>query len=185
MSSSTIASEAKHFTGWSITVSILMIVAGILAIAIPAAAGFAVNIVVAWLLVFFGVAHLAFGWEMRAIGNAIWQVLLGALYIGIGVYLLIHPLSGLATLTLALAIYLFAEGLLELILSFRIRPREGWGWLLLDGIITLILATMIWRTWPMSTEFVIGTLVGISMIFSGATRLMLSLAARSLVTKLA
>ena len=185
MSSSTIASEAKHSTGWSIAVSILMILAGILAIAIPAAAGIAVNIVVAWLLVFFGAAHLAFGWGMRAIGNVIWQVLLGALYIGIGAYLLIHPLAGLATLTLALAIYLFAEGVLELILSFRIRPREGWGWLLLDGIITLILAIMIWRTWPMSTEFVIGTLVGISMIFSGATRLMLSLAARSLATKLA
>ena len=53
----------------------------------------------------------------------------------------------------------------------------------LDGIVTLVLAIMIWRTWPASTEWVIGTLVGISMIFSGTTRLMLSLAARSLVTK--
>jgi len=57
-------------------------------------------------------------------------------------------------------------------------------WLLLfDGVVTLILAVMIWRTWPSNTEWVIGTLVGISMLFSGTARLMLSLAARQLVPK--
>jgi len=162
-----------------------MILAGVLAIGLPLAAGIAVNFVVAWALMISGVAHLVFGWHMRAMGGAIWQVLLGALYIGIGVYLLLRPVAGLVTLTLALAIYLFAEGLLELILSFQVRPRQGWGWLLFDGIVTLILAIMIWRSWPMSTEWVIGTLVGISMIFSGMTRLMLSLAAGRLVNKLA
>jgi hypothetical protein len=95
------------------------------------------------------------------------------------------PCSGLASLTLALAIYLFAEGVLELVLAFVVRPILGSGWLILDGIITLILAGMIWKTWPSSTEWVIGTLVGISMLFSGISRLMLSLAARRLVSKLA
>jgi uncharacterized membrane protein HdeD (DUF308 family) len=185
MHASTLATEAKHVTGWSIAISVLMILAGILAIGLPVAAGVAVNLVVAWMLVFVGITHLVFGWHIREIGGVLWQVLLGVLYIGVGIYLLAHPVAGLVTLTLALAIYLFAEGFLELILSFQIRPRQGWGWLLLDGIVTLVLAVMIWRTWPASTEWVIGTLVGISMIFSGATRLMLSLAARSLVTKLA
>jgi len=185
MSTSTIAPEVRHITGWSLTVSVLMILAGILAIGLPVAAGIAVNILVAWLLVFCGVAHLVFGWHIREIGGIIWEMLLGALYIGIGAYLLTHPVAGLVSLTLALAIYLFAEGVLELVLSFQVRPRQGWGWLLLDGIVTLFLAMMIWRTWPASTEWVIGTLVGISMIFSGATRLMLSIAARSLATKLA
>lgn len=98
---------------------------------------------------------------------------------------MIHPVAGLASLTLALAIYLFAEGVLELILSFQLRPRHGSNWLLFDGIITLILGFMIWRTWPSSTEWVIGTLVGISILFSGITLLMLSLAARSVTSKLA
>jgi uncharacterized membrane protein HdeD (DUF308 family) len=91
----------------------------------------------------------------------------------------------LASLTLAIAIYLFAEGVLELILSFRLRPMPGSNWLLFDGIITVILGVMIWRTWPSSTEWVVGTLVGISMLFSGISRLMISLAARRLVAKLA
>jgi uncharacterized membrane protein HdeD (DUF308 family) len=111
----------------------------------------------------------------------IWELLLGLLYAGVGVYLLLHPVAGLASLTLLLAIYLFAEGVLEFILSFALRPLPGSSWLLFDGIITLILGAMIWRTWPNSTEWVIGTLVGISMFFSGITRLMISMAARRVV----
>lgn len=185
MVASTVATEVQHLTGWSVAVSLFIILAGILAIGLPVAAGVAVNLVVAWLLVFCGVAHLVFGWHLRGVGGMVWQILLGLVYIAIGAYLLVHPIAGLATLTLALAFYLFAEGLLELIFSFQIRPRRGWGWLLFDAVITLVLAIMIWRTWPSSTEWVIGTLVGISMIFSGATRLMLSLAARDVATKLA
>ena len=183
MATSTIAAEAKHFTGWSIVVSVLVILAGILAIGLPLAAGIGVNIVVAWLLAFSGVMHLVFAWHLRRIGGAIWQLLLGVLYMGVGVYMLAHPLAGLLTLTLALAIYLFVEGVLELILAFQGSARRARGWLVLDGVVTLILGLMIWRTWPMSTEWAIGTLVGISMIFSGVARLMLSVAARSLVSR--
>src|SRR5260370_42168615 len=93
MATSTIAAEAKHFTGWSIAISILMILAGILAIGLPLAAGIAVNIVVAWLLTFAGVAHLAFAWHLRRIGDAIWRLLLCVLYIDVRAYLLDHTFA--------------------------------------------------------------------------------------------
>jgi len=179
------AAFVKKSVGWSIGLSVLMIVAGILAIALPLAAGIAVNIVVAWLLVFSGCAHLVFAWHTRSAGGFLWELLLGILYIFIGGYLLVHPLAGLASLTIALAIYLSFEAIMEFILSFMLRPLPGTGWLLFDGIVTLILAVMIWRMWPSSTAWVIGTLVGVSMLFSGIARLMLSLAARSITSKLA
>jgi len=185
MSTSSLGAIAKESVGWSIGLSVLIILGGILAIVIPPAAGIAVLVVVAWLLMFSGVAHLVFAWHTRTAGGMIWELLLGLLYIFVGVYALLHPAAGLASLTLVLAIYLFAEGLLELILSFKLRPLPGSSWLLFDGIITLILAILIWRSWPSSSEWVIGTLVGISMLFSGAARLSLSLAARRVVTKLA
>ena len=185
MGKSSLGTIAKQSVGWSIGLSILMIVAGILAIVMPPAAGIAVLVIVAWLLVFSGAVHLVFAWHTRTAGGMIWELLLGVLYILVGVYALLHPLAGLASLTLFLAIYLFAEGLLEFILSFRLRPMPGSNWLLFDGVITLILAILIWRSWPSSTEWVIGTLVGISMLFSGAARLSLSLAARRGVAKLA
>ena len=81
--------------------------------------------------------------------------------------------------------YLLMEATLEFVLGFTLRPLPGSGWLLFDGIITLILAVMIWRTWPSNTAWVIGTLVGISMLFSGTSRLMISVAARSVTSKMA
>lgn len=185
MSVTSVGTMAKKSVGWSIGLSILMIVAGLLAIVVPLAGGIAVNLVVAWLLIFSGVAHLVFAFHTRGAGGVVWELLLGILYIVIGGYLLLHPLAGLVSLTLALAFYLFAEGILELVLSWRLRVMPGSGWLIFDGIVTLILAVLIWRTWPSSSEWAIGTLVGISMLFSGISRLMLSLAARRVVTKLA
>jgi len=91
----------------------------------------------------------------------------------------------MVSLTLALAIYLFAESILEFILAVRLRPMPGSGWLFVDAIITLVLAIIIWRTWPANAGWVLGILVGFSMLFSGVSRLMLSLAARRLVSEMA
>ena len=184
MSTPSLGTIAKESVGWSIALSVLMILTGVLAIVIPPVAGIAVLVVVAWLLMFSGAAHLVFAWHTRTAGGMVWELLLGILYILVGVYALLNPVAGLASLTLVLAIYLFMEAVLELILSFRLRPLPGSNWLLFDGIITLILAVLIWRSWPSSSEWVIGTLVGISMLFSGAARLSLSLAARRVLAKL-
>ena len=113
------------------------------------------------------------------------ELLLGILYIGVGGYLLVHPMRGLVSLTLALAIYLFLEGVVEFVMAFVLRPMPGSGWILFDGIISLILGIMIWTTWPLNTEWVIGTLVGISMLFSDLTRFFVCLTARRTILKLA
>jgi len=181
----TAATVVKKTLGWSIFLSVLMIVAGMLAIIIPLIAGIAVTIFVGWLLVFSGIIHFAYAWHTRGAGGILWGLLLGVAYSCAGVYILLHPMQGMVSLTLALAIYLFVESILEFILAVRLRPLPGSGWLFVDGIVTLILAVLIWRTWPSSTEWVLGTLVGISMLFSGITRLMISLAARRLVSALA
>ncbi|HTT20370.1 MAG TPA: DUF308 domain-containing protein [Candidatus Sulfotelmatobacter sp.] len=185
MSATPVSTFVKKSVGWSVGLSVLMIVAGILAIASPLAAGMAVNLLVGWLLIFSGCAHLAFAWYAHSGGGVVWELLVGVLYISIGVYLLMHPLAGLMSLTIALAFYLFLEAILEFVMGFTLRPLPGSGWLVFDGVVTLVLAVMIWKTWPINTPWIIGTLVGISMLFSGTTRLMLSLAAHSVTSKLA
>ena len=95
MSATSAATFVKKSVGWSIGLSVLMIVAGILAIASPLAAGIAVNVLVAWLLVFSGCVHLVFSWYTRSTGGFLWELLLGILYIFIGGYLLVHPVAGL------------------------------------------------------------------------------------------
>jgi uncharacterized membrane protein HdeD (DUF308 family) len=182
MSATTTAGFMRESWGWSIGLSIIMIVAGVLAIALPWAAAIAANILVGWMLVLSSGAHFAFASQGGRKSAVIWEVLLGILYLVVGVYVLINPALGLISLALALAVYLLVEGVLEFILAFRLQPIPGWGWLLFDGIITLILGVMIWRLWPSGAGWVIGTLVGISMLFSGISRLMLSLAARPVIS---
>ena len=173
--------DVHEATTWSIVLSVLMIAAGVLAICVPVIAGIAVTAIVGWLLVFSGLLHLAFAWRAGRAGAVLWELLLGIVYGSIGFYLLASPVGGLASLTLAIAIYLLIEGVLEFVLSFQLRPAPGSGWLLVDGVITLVLAVLIWSTWPSSALWVVGTLVGISMFFSGITRLMLSMAVRRIV----
>lgn len=174
--------DAGQATTWSIVLSVLMIVAGVTAIGLPMIAGVAITALVAWLLIFNGVLHLAFAWRSGRVSAIVWEILLGIVYGGIGFYVLANPAAGLASLTLALAIYLLFEGVLEFALSFQLRPAPGSGWLLIDGIVTLLLAVMIWSTWPSSAAWVVGTLVGISMLLSGVTRLMLTMAVRRVMS---
>jgi uncharacterized membrane protein HdeD (DUF308 family) len=181
MSSTTAVTVGRESFSWSIVLSILLIVAGFVAFAVPQVAGIAVNLMVGWMLIFSGAIHIVYAWQTRSSGGVVWGILLGLVYAVIGGYLLWNPVLGLVSLTLGLAFYLFAEAVLELLLSYVLRSLPGSGWLLFDGIVTLILAVMIWRTWPSNAEWVLGTLVGISMVFSGISRLMVSLAARRLV----
>lgn len=177
------ADVAKKAVGLSIFVSVVMIIAGLLAIAMPLEAGLAVNVFVGWMLVLAGIGHFVFAWYTRRTGSVTLKVLLGILYLAVAFYLLEHPARGLATLTLAIAFYLLIEAVTEIVLYFQHRQAGGASWFLLNGIITLILGGMIYITWPASTEWVLGTLVGISIFFSGVSRLMISLAARRVVTK--
>jgi uncharacterized membrane protein HdeD (DUF308 family) len=183
--SASVPTMVRKSVTWSIVISVLMILAGVLAIVMPPIAGIAITILVGWLLVFSAGAHFVLGWQTRSTGGLLWELLVGIVYFVAGIYLLINPLMGVVSLTLALAIYLFLEAVLEFILAVRLRPMLGSGWLFLDAVITLILAIMIWRTWPSSTAWAIGILVGISMLFSGISRLMLSLAVRHAVNDLA
>ena len=166
-------------TGWSMAWGVLMIICGVLAIALPLASSIGIIFVLAWLILFAGVSHLVFAFQTRGTGATLWQVLLGLLYGVIGLYMLMNPLLGVLSLTLVLATFLLIEGCLEIVFYFRLRGIRHSGWILFDGIITLILGVLIWSQWPSTALWLIGTLVGVSLIFSGISRFMLSLAVRN------
>ena len=178
---STLSALAPKAINWSIALSILLIIAGLIAIVVPEISGVAITLIFGWLMIVSGITHLIFAFKTHTTGGRIWEVIIGVIYLFTGFYLILHPLDALLALTLILACYLFFEAIVEFIQYFQLRPRHGAGWLIVDGIITLILAIMIWRSWPASSVWVIGTLVGISMIFSGFSRLMLSLAAKRIL----
>ena len=96
-----------------------------------------------------------------------------------------HPLLGVASLTLVLASLFLIEGALDLMLFFKMRALRGASWVLMDGIVTALLGLLIYIHWPSSSAWAIGTLVGVSMIISGVTGVMLSLAVRKMTAQAA
>ena len=179
------ATIIKKASGWFIAVAVAFIILGIFAIAEPAIAGLAVAILVGWLLILAGVAHLSTAFSGGGAGRVIWQVILGIIYVIGGVYFLTHPLLGLGTLTLLLAVIILAEAALEFVAYFGARRESGSVWLLINGLITLLLGGLIWVHWPSSSVWAIGTLVGVNLLMTGFSRLMLGMAARKLASQVA
>ncbi|MBW4668120.1 MAG: HdeD family acid-resistance protein [Cyanomargarita calcarea GSE-NOS-MK-12-04C] len=163
----------------SLLIGVLLAVLGIAAIAVPAVSTIVAETWIAVILSSAGVAKLVYAFQTRDQGGFIWKVLLSALYIATGVMLVSYPLTGVLTLTLLLGSFLLTEGTFNLILAFRLRPQQNWTWVLVDGIITLVLGAMIWFQFPFNAPWLIGTLVGASVLFTGISRVMLSLNARS------
>lgn len=159
--------------------AILLIIVGFFALALPFEAGVAIAVAVALLVIVAGVVHLVGTFAARTTGGFFWRLLVGCAYLIAGVYLLLHPKLSLVSLTLALAILFFVEGIIHIVTYFQVRSVPGSGWLLFDGIVTLILALMIWRSWPASAVWALGTIVGINFLMSGFTRLMYSRAVRA------
>jgi uncharacterized membrane protein HdeD (DUF308 family) len=169
---------AKESVGWSIALSVLLIVAGLIALAAPLLAGVAVTAIVAWMLVFGGVVHLWMAWHVRGAGVHVWEALVGLAYLFAGVWTLMHPLAGLYGLTVVLTVYLVLNGLFELGLAFKVRPMPGSPLLFLDAVLLLLIAVMIWWHLPTTAGWVVGALLGFGILFSGISRLMLALAAK-------
>jgi uncharacterized membrane protein HdeD (DUF308 family) len=168
----------RQASTWSIVWGVSLIILGMVAMASPVLAAVAVNAFIAWLIVLAGGVHVFLAFHAHRAGSLIWKLLVGIAYICFGIYMIAHPALGVASLTLLLASLFLVEGILNVVLFFRMRSLHASSWVLIDGIITLLLGLMIYMQWPSSSAWAIGTLVGVSMIISGVTRVMLSLAVR-------
>ncbi|MEM6838965.1 MAG: HdeD family acid-resistance protein [Cyanobacteria bacterium P01_C01_bin.120] len=164
----------------SLWTGILLTVLGIVAIALPVVSSLFIETWVALILLSSGAAKLVYAYQTREQGSTVWKALLGILYGAAGAMLFIYPRFGVLTLTLLLGSFLFTEGVFELILALQVRPRKGWIWLLINALTTLVLGGMIWLEFPFNAPWVLGTLLGISILFTGITRLSLSLSDRNL-----
>jgi uncharacterized membrane protein HdeD (DUF308 family) len=169
----------KQASGRSILWGILLILAGIFAISLPFVAAAVINLIVAWAILVAGITHIMLAFTAHGTSERIWKVLVGLAYLFLGTYLFWHPVLGVAALTLMLAALFLVEAAFDTALYFRMRHKKGSGWVLLDALSTLIIALLIYVHWPSSTVWAIGTLVGVSLIMSGATRIALSTSLRS------
>jgi len=169
----------RRASTWSILLSILLIIFGFLAITFPFFTSIGTGQVVGLLLLIGGLVQFVQAFQSTGIGHIVWKLVIAAFYFVAGAYLLSHPVLGLAALTLALAAFFFAKSMVDVAAYFSTRKSGASGWILVDGIVTLLLSLMIWSRWPAGSLWVAGTLVGIGMVWTGVTRLMMALAFRN------
>jgi len=151
---------------------ILSIVAGAVAIAVPAVASVATAIFIGWVLIVAGVARAVHAVRThRVTASALLDAVLALL---VGVYLVALPLSGTVTLTLLLAVWFFGAGAVYLLRAWRARGRPGAGLSALNGALAVVLGVLICVDLPSSAAWAIGLLVGIELVFWGVRALMLA-----------
>jgi len=176
---------AKKITGWYIATAVLLIVLGLFGIIEPGVAGLGVTLLVGWILIVGAMMHFVAAFKGGGAKQVLFQVLIGVVYLIGGLYFLTHTIMAVGTLTLLLAAIILVEGIIEVVSYVRLRGEGASGWILFNGIVTLLLGGLIWFHWPSSSVWAIGTLVGVNLLMTGMTRLMFGLAARKLLVRAA
>ena len=157
----------KKNAGLTVVIGIITVIAGLLAISSPFIAGVSISILVGAMLAISGVSQCFLAFKAGAFGRGLMVFVVGILMTIVGVYMMNQPVAGLATLTIILMSYLLTTGALEIIVAVQLKPADGWGLQLFNGVVTLLLGIMLWRQFPLSGAWAIGVLFGIKMIFSG------------------
>lgn len=156
---------------WQLFWGILLIIAGVLALLMPAVAALATALVFGWLLLFSGVFEIVYAFQTRHLDGFGWRLASGILTLVLGVAIVFLPAAGIASLALLVGAFLFAAGITRTALSLRLRPRKGWGWVLFDGLLSIVVAILVAIGWPASSIGLIGFLTGFTLVFNGLWRL--------------
>lgn len=158
-------------------IGILLIITGIIALIAPFAAGLSVALLVGSMLLVGGIGYIFLTFRAGSFGAGLGSFLLGIFSTLTGLYMLAQPAAALAALTLVLAAYFIASGIMESVSAFSAKGTAGWGWLLFNGIVSVILGLMIWGQFPLSGAWAVGILVGLRLFLTGWTLLVIGGAA--------
>jgi uncharacterized membrane protein HdeD (DUF308 family) len=159
---------------------ILLVVLGLAAMVLPPLASLAVTILLGWMFLISGVAGLALTFWARQMPGFWWSLISAALAVLAGIVLLAQPVQGTLTLTIVVGAYFLAEGVATIMyaLEHRRELSERWSWLLIAGIMDILIAAVIITGLPGSALWAVGLLVGINLLFGGASLIGMALAAR-------
>jgi len=160
---------------------ILLAVLGIAALILPPLASLAIAIFLGWMFLISGIGGLIVTYWARSTPGFWWSLISAALAVLAGMLLLARPMQAVLTLTIVLGAYFLAEGVATIMyaLEHRRELNGRWSWLLISGLVDIAISFMVITGLPSSAEWAIGVLVGINLLFGGATLIGVALAARN------
>jgi uncharacterized membrane protein HdeD (DUF308 family) len=160
---------------------ILLAVLGVAALIVPPLASLAIAIVLGWMFLIGGIGGLVATYLARSTPGFWWSLISAALAVLAGLILLARPMQAVLTLTIVLGAYFLAEGVATIMyaLAHRRELSGRWSWLLISGLVDIAISFMVITGLPSSAEWAIGILVGINLLFGGATLIGMAMAARN------
>src|SRR6266436_5596669 len=174
------AAVREHWKAFLAECSLLAIL-GLAAMIVPPMASLAVTIFLGWMFLISGIGGLIVTFWARHMPGFWWSLISAALAVLAGLILLARPIQGVLTLTIVVGAYFLAEGVTTIMYALEHRRELSgrWSWLLVAGLMDIVIAFLVIGGLPGSAEWVLGLLVGINLLFGGATLIGMALAARS------
>lgn len=166
-------------------VGAVIAILGVLAILFPYFTGISLSFLLGILLLLGAVAHAAQVFQARTWKGILWQGLLIIVYGFAGLSLLVNPIVGLTTLTILLIAYFLVDGVVEIIMGFQLRGEGGWGWVVASGVVSLLLAWLLWAGWPATAAWAVGLLFGVALLSSGISLMLVAWGGRQAVEEMA
>jgi uncharacterized membrane protein HdeD (DUF308 family) len=165
--------------GIPMTIGVLTIMSGVFALYTSMLTSIVSAVMIGSLLVGVGLLEILTAFRLRRAGPTLLYSLEGLLAIVVGALFIYRPLAGTASLTLLIACYLFAGGLFRGITSITDR-YPGWGWDFANGLMAVLLGAYVAASWPVSSLWVLGTVVGAEIVVRGCTLVAASWALRDI-----
>jgi len=149
-------------------------VVGILALIFPFFTTMTVAFMIGWVLIFAGAVTIYGAFSVQGTGPFFGQLLLGLLTLALGIYLMTHPSVSIVALTIMLVAIFMVDGAAQLMLAFDVRPRDGWIWVLLSGLVSIGIGLLIAAELPGSSRVALGILVGVKFLVTGIAYIVFS-----------
>ncbi|WP_394178089.1 HdeD family acid-resistance protein [Yoonia maritima] len=157
----------RKFRGQFRTTGIVLIVLGLLAVIFPLFFSIAAKVLLGWVFLLTGAALLYHAFQAKRWESAVWSGLIAVLHLALGVYLALFALNGLIGLTFVLGVVFLVQGAVEGVIALQHRQKAGWGWLAMNGAVTLLLGFLLIAGLPGTALWAIGLLLGINFLTTG------------------
>jgi uncharacterized membrane protein HdeD (DUF308 family) len=164
--------------GWFLALGIALTVGGAFAIMLPVYSTLATSLFLGVILFVAGVFQVIHAFRVKTWTGFFWDLAVGIVQIAGGVIIYTNPFAGAITITALIAAVFLAQGITQIILAIKVRPHDGWAWLLASGVLALIVAGLLFNRFPAASLTTPGLLAGISILFSGLSYIMIAFAAR-------
>jgi uncharacterized membrane protein HdeD (DUF308 family) len=114
-----------------------------------------------------GIAEISIGMHSRDWGRFFLWVVGGLVYIAAGILCIINPVLASTVLTLLLGAGLIAAGVVRGYLATQLPADHPRLLVFFAAAVTILLGLIIVSHWPIDSVYVLGTLLGVDLLFHG------------------